>query len=133
MVEHMWGEEGVDWQAINDAASWMPYFMRKWGRFTVHGKEKYGVVRLEFLYMGFNLHKLIFPDYIFRHRLFPEWLWNIDQCLEYRTPVYKYLFNWWLVPYQVWIYKLAYKKAVKKWPHIKKEIMSEYDWNGVTL
>lgn len=36
--------------------------------------------------------------------------------------------NFLVIIYQIWIYRLAYKKAIKKFPYIKKEILYGADW-----
>lgn len=95
---HMWGEEGVDWQGIGDAACYIGGFCQRWGRIPVSDmKEKYGTVRV-YLYFGFF-----------------DWGWK------------SYL-NWLVVPYQHRIYRLAYKKAIAKWPHLREEILCGADW-----
>ena len=128
MVEHMWGDTDFDWEALNNAINYVVSFCRRWARIPLHGKEKWGVMRLESIYYGFSIVWLIWPGYMFCPKRCPKWLFMLDQDLAHRWPVYRFLINWWFIPYQKWILKLAYKRAVKKWPHIEAEIMEEYDW-----
>ena len=133
MTMHSWGEENFDWNVLNDAIHYVVCFCRRWGRLPLHGKEKWGVMRLEGLYFGFSIIWLIWPGYMYCPKNCPKWLWTLDQHLAHywplwNWPLYRILFNWWFIPYQVGILKLAHKRAVKKWPHLKAEIMDEYDW-----
>lgn len=127
---HEWGDENVDWRGINDAADYISAYVRKYGRMTCHGKEKWGCVRLEYVYWGFTPMKFIWPAYLYQPKACPNWLFTLSNYYWYVFPL-KYvarLINSIIIPYQKWIMKRAYKKAVKKWPHLEAEIMDEYDW-----
>jgi hypothetical protein len=80
---HVWGEPGVDWGGINDAA----YFIAKWlkigGVHVFDYKEKWGTVRVYCSVRG---------------------------------------------PLQEVLYTLIYKLAIKKWPHLKTEIVCAADY-----
>lgn len=129
MPYHEWGDEDFDWTALEDAITFCVKNMRRWGRICVHGKEKYGTMRLEFVTFGFTLHQFFFPPYLFKHKLMPKWLWCLDQNLVYgKFRVYNWLVNWWYVPYQKWLYRFILNRAVKKWPHIKEEIIDTNLW-----
>lgn len=70
---HRWGDKGVDWQAISEAASYIGKGLRKWGRVTVFDyKEKWGTVRV---YCSFGLLGL--PGHLLNWILIPyqEWLY----------------------------------------------------------
>lgn len=95
---HSWGDKGVDWDAINDAAIFIGVNLRRWGLVTVFDvKEKWGTVRV---YCSFGLLGLAGR-----------------------------MFNWFLVPYQKWMYRQLYRAAIKKWPHIRREILEGADWS----
>lgn len=131
MPYHEWGDEDFDWKALDQAINYVVGFCRRWAFIPVHGKEKYGTMRLEGLWLGFSIVQLIWTGYMFKPQKCPQWLWSLDLKLSYRYPVYHYLINWWFIPYQKWIFNLAHKRAVKKWPHIEKEIMDDY-WDPIS-
>jgi hypothetical protein len=82
---HHWGDEGVDWQGIDEAAYYIGRFISRYGRISVsQTKEKWGCA-----------------------------------CVYCYAPQ-----NW----YQIFIYRLAYRLAIKKWPHLKEEILEGADW-----
>ena len=121
---HMWGEEGVDWAAIDNAAYFIGHNLRKWGRVDVFQyKEKWGEVRV---YCGFGwwqMHSITHPGHTFNR--YPNWLWQID-C-RYISKVVRCL-NWLIVPIQTRLYTHLYQKAVDKWPHITYEILDGADY-----
>lgn len=125
---HIWGDEGVDWAAINAVAEEIPHHMRRWGRITVHGKEKYGTVRLEFLYYGFSLNQFFFPGYMYYGNSRIQKVFHKIDMSATAQWIYTNLINPWYTKYQMWITKRAIKKAVKKYPHIRKEILSDILW-----
>lgn len=150
---HYWGDDGVDWDSINEAARFISRNLRKWGRVCAYGKEKYGEVRIDFLYfMPLGIHNLALPGHMFNR--FPGWLRKLDQILFnpqtfnrwntksfYKTKTAK-VFNLFIrfyylvvlnLPNRIWhkyqkfVYKAVYKKALKKWPNIAVEILSGCD------
>ena len=53
---HVWGEEGVDWEGIGDAADEIGESLRKWGGIYVScTKEKWGCACV---YMHFGVYRL---------------------------------------------------------------------------
>lgn len=124
MVHHYWGEEGFDWQGLDDAISFLYEYCAKWGRFSGQAKEKYGRACL-YAQFGFSIHSLIFPkSCYFKHPKFPQWLWNLDCDLHLNF--YPLINKAW-IPYQYWIYSRAYLLAIKKWPHLRAEILCGAD------
>jgi hypothetical protein len=103
---HSWGDEGVDWQGLNDAACFIAKRLRKYGGIAVTDcKEKYGTVRV-YCYFGWV----------------PAWA---------TTPTLQYfvgLLNRIVIPIQQRIYVWVYKQAVRRWPHLYHEIVSEADY-----
>lgn len=122
---HMWGQEDVDWQGINDAAYYIAHWLRVWARIPVQDyKEKYGTVRV---YCGFGIagiYGLWRPSYVW----YPKW-WPIklDMWLTYHTPIFNWI-NKLVVPLQQRAYVWRYGQAVRKWPHLYKEIVSQADY-----
>ncbi len=97
---HNWGDkdsQGRDiCSRVDDAAQYIANFIITYGRIPVTcAKEKFGAVRV----------------YCYMHT---EW-WLLDKI--------GHMLNKILEPYRVFIYRLAYKKAIKKWPDIQEEIL----------
>lgn len=80
-----------------------------------------------YCYFGLSLHHLVFPrHFVYKHPKFPNWLWKLD--IYYISPILNKLFGWFWYRYQYWIYRKAYERAVKKFPHIKEEITCAADY-----
>lgn len=56
---------------------------------------------------------------------YPKWLMWLD--IYYLSRVIPYL-NYVVFPYHKFLYRLAYKKALAKWPHLELEILCGADW-----
>lgn len=115
---HNWGDEDFDWNALYDAEKIINFWCRKIGRVGIHSKEKYGTLRASVYFWRGSLHELLYPGYVSSQ--FPQWLWKFD--IFYIT---KYMPKWIInlfFKYQKLIYKFAYYRAMKKYPHIKDEI-----------
>lgn len=109
----------VDWNGIESAASFIGDYCRKWGRICVmQTKEKYGTARVYTSFGWTSLHSLVYPGYCYSQ--FPNWLWNMD-C-DYIGPVIRCLIEPWFIKWQYFIYRRAYRLAIKKWPHLFEEI-----------
>jgi hypothetical protein len=121
---HRWGDEGVDWQGLSDAAKFIAVNLRRWGRISVMDyKEKFGTVRVYCSLGWYQFHCLVYPGYAYNQ--WPKWLWKLD-CM-YGSKVMS-LLNYLIVPYHEWLYKEVYKLAVNKWPHLSEEITSAADY-----
>lgn len=124
---HNWGEWPDElFSQVGQAADEIGKFCRFWGRIGVtQTKEKYGTARV---YCGFGLHQLFsitHPGYAFSR--YPKWLWTLD-CL-YISKLFTFLkINAIIVPYQLFVYRLAYTRALKKYPAIRDEILSGADY-----
>lgn len=92
---HRYGDKGVDWIGISDAAEYIATYLRRFGVAVLDAKEKYGTVRVHIGLQGF-----------------------------YSTEIGFYVFGF--------IYRRAYRKAVKKWPHLAKELFYGADY-GIML
>jgi hypothetical protein len=122
-TSHYWGQWSdslfID---VECAAGDIGKFCRRWGRFFVNTKEKYGTARAytHFSY-GLDLWSLWTGGYCFYHG--PKWFWGINCFIQNHTD--------WLTPaiqsYQVFIYKLAVRRALRRYPHIHNEILSGID------
>jgi hypothetical protein len=140
---HMWGDEGVDWKGINEAAEYIGKTLAKYARIQVaQYKEKFGTVRVYCSFGWYQLHDITHPEY--HYNQYPKWLWNID-CLFFSKLIK--LINPIVCKIHKWYYKRTYRKAVEKWPHLKKEILygadytnllreeftDEEDWSGIEI
>lgn len=120
---HHWGDEGVDWDGINDAAQYIGVGLRKWGRVDVRQyKEKYGTVRV---YCSLGLMwwpQLTHPGYVYIQ--WPRWFDFISYAHSRWNPFYLALCaaNLVVVPFHKWLYRRYYRQAIKKWPHLRQEI-----------
>lgn len=113
-----------NWSKVELAAKYIALFLVKWGRVPVRDyKEKYGTVRVYLSFGFYGFHSIIHPQHIYNQ--WPKWLWTLD-C-NFGTKIIN-PFNKLVVPYHCWLYRLAYKRAIKKYPMIKKEILSCADY-----
>lgn len=120
---HEWGDENVDWKGINDAAYYIGNWLRQWARMTTDWKEKWGTIRV---YVSFGWHG-IYPIYRPGYCWYPTW-WpmRLDFWLA-NTKAWD-LLNRLVIPLQRKAYVWRYKKAVEKWPHLYREIVSAADY-----
>ena len=125
---HQWGDKGVDWKGINDAAYFIGDFCRTWGRMNVRDmKEKYGTVRV-YTSLGIrSLLQLTHPGFC-HYRPYPGWLTRLDINHGERIFQYTGLSLFFIKVWHPFIYKFAYKRALAKWPHLRKEILACADW-----
>lgn len=123
MVEHLWGDETVDWKGLDEAAYWIGVKLARWGRIHVAQiKEKFGTVRVYCFFGVDSFYGLWRP----RHMWVPTW-WPWKWDLKVFGWIGSFV-NKFAIPYQKWIYKRTYKKAVQKWPHLYQGIVSCADW-----
>ena len=126
MTYHIWGDETVDWRGIDDAARYIGEFLKRWGRVNVtQYKEKWGTVRV---YCSLGWHSLLnmtHPGWVC-YTPYPNWLTRLDIfCLGRALRKLNFL----VVPFHVWIYRRAYKRAIAKWPHLEAEIIDGADYH----
>lgn len=121
---HRWGDKDVDWLGIEDAAGFIASSLRKWGRISVDGKEKWGTVRVYCTLGWYQFHSITHPGYAFSQ--YPKWLWHLD-C-DWGPRILRPL-NWIVLPYHRWLYRRCYQLALERWPHLRKEILSAADFS----
>jgi hypothetical protein len=129
MVMHYWGDEGVDWEGIDAAAQYIGEGLRKWRVDVRQWKEKYGTVRV---YCGLglqNLHQLTHPGYCYNQ--WPKWAWKAQFLWPARALVR--ILNLFVLPLHIWLYKRYYREAVRRWPHLKKEILCCADFDELLV
>jgi len=128
VVSHLWGDEDVDWRGIDEAAEFIGEGLRKWRVNVTQFKEKFGTVRV---YCGLgisDLHQLTHPGYCFRQ--WPVWAWKWVNCSKGGRGAAR-LLNWFVLPLHKWVYRWYYVRAVKKWPHLREEILCVADHDGL--
>lgn len=123
MATHYWGEEGFDWSGLNEAINFIDKKLRFW-RIGVHqSKEKFGCARIYCSLGWYSLHNITHPGHAFSR--YPNWLWSLD-C-KFLSKIVQ-MFNFIIFPIHKWVYTNAYKKAIKKYPHLKEEICCDADY-----
>ena len=124
MPTHFWGDKDVDWKGIEDAAYYIESFCKRWGRLGGQSKEKYGTVRF-YAQFCFCFLSLTHPGYV-HYGPYPKWLMKLDiyygNKFLYRTGLLWLIHKW-----QKIVYNKAYQNAIKKWPHLRAEILSDAD------
>jgi hypothetical protein len=124
VIMHDWADDTIDWKGINAAAHYIYHYLKRWGVPVRDYKEKYGTVRV---YTGFGFERgwlmntIFYPGHMYYR--FPQWVRRID----YMIPIH------WLnpiaVPFHMWLYKRAYRNAIRKWPHLREEILHGADYS----
>jgi len=125
---HVWGDSGVDWEGINKCAEYIGLNLRKWGRVGVRDyKEKYGTVRV-YCSLGWrSLFSITHPGWVsYKVAGYPKWLMAFDIYVLSRIIPY---LNYIIVPYHKWLYRKLYKNCVKKYPHLREEILACADFD----
>ena len=64
---------------------------------------------------------LFYPGYIYYQ--YPKWVRKLD----YLIPIH--WLNILVVPFHQWLYIRAYGNALRRWPHLRSEILQGADWN----
>ena len=128
MAFHQWGDKDFSWSDLNDCVNYMDYNLKKWGRMNVRQtKEKFGCLRC-YCHLGwYSLMDITHPGYSYYP--YPKWLVTLDiYCFSKVIP---FLFNWFIYPYHCWLYRKFYSNAVKKWPHLREEILCCADFSNL--
>ena len=113
--------------ACDAAAYFIHEYLVRYGRISVRqSKEKYGTVRVYCSLGYWGFYGLFYPGRVWIH--WPRWLNDLDWKIG--RPVMQVL-NKVIVPYHKFIYRRAYKKAIEKYPHIKKRILGTADFSNL--
>lgn len=121
---HEWGQWPDEaFCDIGNAAGFIGNFCRIFGRFTGQTKEKFGTARFyAMMYNNLDLYALYKGGYYYYRG--PNWFWKINCVLAHNIQVPFNLLGRW----QGFVYKLAYRIACFRWPHIYNEIISGADY-----
>jgi hypothetical protein len=131
---HNWGGNFKYFADVGSAADEIGEFCKKWARINVlQTKEKYGTARVYCSFTGFpNIHNIIWPSYYYIQWRAFSWFGKVMEFVDTKIVdniIYYSGINYIFVPYQKFIYRLAYKRAMKKYPHIKAEIKHGANWD----
>lgn len=117
-------EEFNYYSDVAQAAHWIGWFLKKYARMHVsQTKEKFGTARVYCMFGWSQLHTITHPGYVYSQ--YPKWLWEFD--IDYLSWLF-YKLDFIVVPFHTFMYKLAYKLAIKKYPYIKEEILAGADY-----
>lgn len=119
-----WGDKSVDWKGISEVVLYFHDYSRRYGRLGGDVKEKYGTVRFYVQFGYLSLHGLVYPGYV--RNQFPAWLWKLD--LNVLTPVLQFFFERLFVFWQKKVYGRMYLNALKRYPHLEREILCAADY-----
>ena len=125
---HYWGDPSVDWEGIDAAGSYIGRNLKRYGRISVFQiKEKFGEVVVACSLGVTSLIQLTHPGYCY-YAPYPKWLMLLD--IYVISPMLA-PFNVIVMPYHKWLYRYTYKRAIRKWPHLKDEIIGGADWQDL--
>ena len=125
---HRWGDESVDWDGIDDAARFIGKGLRRWRVDVRQYKEKFGAVRV---YCSLGIAwwpQITHPGCVWLR--WPRWLDFISYAHSWYNPFYiaRRAVNRLVVPLHKWLYRRYYREAVRRWPHLRKEILRAADY-----
>lgn len=129
MATHLWGDKDFDWTALSQAEHYIWKRCRQFARFGVHTKEKYGTLQVSITCAYFTeydfISHLFYPGYA--RYMFPTWFRiYVDRPLG---KTLKWIGVLGLIQrYQTFVFKFFWRRAAKKWPQVREEILEEYDW-----
>lgn len=130
---HHWGGDFKYFGEVGDAADEIGSFCRRWGRIPVtQTKEKYGTVRVYCTFGCSDLQGLLYPGYHYVQPLLGRRFASvIPERLNYAIMTFPFLrpFRSLIVRWQRAVYRMAYKRAITKYPMIREEILCVADWD----
>lgn len=116
---HSWGHwPDEEFDKVNDAAEYIGEGLRRWFRVgVIQYKEKFGTVRV-YCHLGWSaFYEVWRPGYVW----VPTWWpWRLDLKI---SQVVMPLVNFISIPIMISGYRYFYKSALKKWPHLREEIL----------
>lgn len=128
---HSWGGDFKYFDDVDKAADYIGRFCRRWGRIGVTTtKEKFGTVRVYCsLGWGWNpIYGALKPGYVWYS--WPTWFMGFEFWLtKWFGWTYRDIVCWWHKK----VYRQAYQRALKKWPHIRNEILASPDFRDLLV
>lgn len=123
-MTHDWSEKDFDWKGLNDCLTILYRIARRYGRLGGDIKEKWGQARFYARFGHLSLHTLVYPGYVYNQ--FPDWLWRLDCAII--GPSLRFLFERLFARWQMKAYNTAYQRCLKKYPHLRAELLCGADW-----
>ena len=116
-----WPDENFN--KIDEISKYIGSNLIKWCRMSIFTyKEKFGTVRV-YCRLGWrSIHSIFYPEYTW---IFNWWPYSLD------CKIFNYLLFWInyiVIPIQKSGYRYFYKKAIKKYPFLKQEILCCADY-----
>lgn len=127
MAQHNWGDESFDWTSLYKAVDEMAFWGRKIGRIGGQIKEKWGEIRwYTNIVAPEKLSDLVYPGYYY-------YVWSAEKkpilnVIDQMSIVYMRPLRPLLLAYKRFFYAYAYRKAIRKFPHITEEILACCGW-----
>lgn len=124
-MRHEWGDASFDWKGLDDAGVIIGQMCRRYGFFGGQIKEKWGCLRFYVNWSSLSLHSIFYAGHYYREGRLSVWLDRID--IKYIEPTLeKFLGSIWF-RWQRIVYNWAYQRALKKYPHLRDEILRDAD------
>lgn len=126
---HSWGDTDMDWEGLNDAGRYIARYCKTRAWMRIHWKEKWGCIRFEYTYSSLfenPIHSIIWPGHLFIR--YSNRMLRIDKMLGSILTTLRITRA--IRSYQTWVFKRAIRNAVKKWPHIREEILEDVQYIG---
>lgn len=124
MALHYWSDESFDWLNLDRAITFIGEGLCRWRIDVMQYKEKFGGARVYCTLGLLSFEQLIRPGWAMSQ--WPYWA----RWLEYTRParLLRHCINWAVMPFHRWIYRWYYQEAVRRWPHLRDEIVEPADW-----
>ena len=105
-------------QDLGEAIYYLDEYLRTYGRIGSYTKEKWGRIDNSCYFGLRQLHSITHPGYMYSQ--YPKWLWKLD-CTY--SGYFLFPFESWVIKYQSWIYRKAYRNVLRKWPHLRDALL----------
>ena len=125
---HYWGDDWEYWDDFYEMEEYFAKLIRKYRLPAIQIKEKYGSLRCYMAGLGYDsLHSITHPGHAFSR--YPDWLWKINcRYLMSSNIFWRWLVYWPSEFINSKLYRGAYKKTIKKYPHLRDEILYMADY-----
>lgn len=127
---HYWGDKDFDWAGLDTAIDYLNTNLLRYRVDVRQAKEKFGTARI---YCSLGLQwwpQLTHPGHVYNR--WPRWL----NFVIYPKPWSPFAWglraaNIIIVPFHKWLYRYTYAQAIRRWPHLRKEILTAADWSDL--
>lgn len=115
-----------DYKSLDEVASFIGQGLLKWKVPVSQYKEKWGTVRVYLSFGWHSIHDITHSGYAYTQYKRDSFLFNLNYNNNFNQ-IFR-LVNLIVVPFHIMLYKYYYKKAARKWPHLKDEIINFSDY-----